>query len=115
MKLRSIHFTSILAGHPRPSWSSFKNKKHRKRFILYYSILLIPCGYCYEEYDLPSELDKYGSADIYQETKKITELIHICSGANGPVPALLRARYYTFHNIVHNMNSPYKVRLTSSK
>ena len=41
--------------------------------------------------------------------------MHIWSGANGPVPALLRARYYTFHNIVYNMNSPYKARITSSK
>ena len=27
LKLRSLHFTPILAGQPRPPWSSFKNKK----------------------------------------------------------------------------------------
>ena len=30
LKLRSLHFTPILAGQPCPSWSSFISKKSRK-------------------------------------------------------------------------------------
>ena len=36
LKLRSLHFTPILAGQPRPSWSSFKDKKAKK--TLYYTM-----------------------------------------------------------------------------
>lgn len=41
-----------------------------------------------------------------KKQKKITELIHNWSGTNGPVPDLIRDRYYTFHKIVHNMIHP---------
>ena len=58
LKLRSLHFTPILAGQPRPSWSSFINKNSRKLFILYYATLLIPWGNKFEEYALPSKLEK---------------------------------------------------------
>ena len=41
--------------------------------------------------------------------------MQIWSGKHGKVPALVRARYYTFYNIVHNMNSPHKGRMASIK
>ena len=39
LKLRSLHFTPILAGQPCPPWSSFISKKSGKQFILYYATL----------------------------------------------------------------------------
>ena len=41
--------------------------------------------------------------------------MHTWSGTDGPVPALLHACYFTFYNIDHNMNAPYKGRLDSIK
>ena len=41
--------------------------------------------------------------------------MHIWSGKNGPVLALVRSRYYNFYSIVYNMNAPYKGRLASIK
>ena len=115
LKLRSLHFTPILAGQPRPSWSSFNSKKSRKQFILYYATLLIPWGNKFEEYALPSKLENFGPAEEFLSVKKFCDLMHRWSGKQGSVPALLRSRYYTFYNIVYNMNAPYKGRLASIK
>ena len=113
--LRSFHFTPLFAGCPRPPWSWFKNKKHRKEFVLYYATLLIPWGLDYRKEELPSDLQKYGPANEYLNPSKFSRIMDAWSGASGIVPGLLRARYYTFHNIVHNMNAPYRSRLTSIK
>ena len=41
--------------------------------------------------------------------------MHRWSGKQNSVPALLRSRYYTFYNIVYNIDAPYKGRLASIK
>ena len=77
--------------------------------------MLVPWGHCYDDNYLPSELHKCVIENEYLESKKFSQLMHTWSGTDGPVPALLRARYFTFYNIVHNMNAPYKGRLASIK
>ena len=76
LKLRSLHFTPILAGQPRPPWSSFISKKSRKQFILYYATLLIPWGNKFEEYTLPSKLENFGPAEEFLSVKKFCDLMH---------------------------------------
>ena len=115
LKLRSLHFTPILAGQPRPPWSSFKDKKAKKNFILYYATLFIPWGYKFEDADLPADLKEFGPAESFLKVDKFCNIMQIWSGKHGKVPALVRARYYTFYNIVHNMNSPHKGRMASIK
>lgn len=115
LKMRSLHFTPILAGQPRPPWSSYKSLKTQKQFVLYYATLLIPWGYEYDQTKLPKRLNEYGPANEYLKATEFSGLMYKWSGAGGAVPALLRARYYTFYNIVHNMNAPYKGRIASCK
>ena len=60
-------------------------------------------------------MKEFGPAENFLQARKFCDLMQTWSGKKGPVPALVRARYYTFYNIVHNMNSPYKGRLASIK
>ena len=64
LKLRSLHFTPVLAAQRHPSWSEFTNKKTGKNFILYCATLLIPWGNKFEDYDLSQNLKKLGQLKI---------------------------------------------------
>ena len=104
LQLRSLHYTPLLAGAPRPPLSQYKQRRTRSSFVRYYATLLIPWGVNY-----PGDWD----ARCFLEPSDFTELMTQWSSPDAS--AINRARYYTFYNIVHNLNAPYLSRLISAK
>jgi hypothetical protein len=109
LSLLSKQFTPIAAGAPRPTWNMWKKGgAHRRTFIKYYTTTFVPFW--------RSELEvKYvagtKSAENYLQPNEFSALMKRWSKGS----AVQRCRYYTFHNMVKNMNVSSKTRRISNK
>ena len=84
-------------------------------YYAYYATLLIPWWYAVDglNEDAPEPVLGQKSALHYLSPPAFTVLMHEWSSP-GAHP-IFRARYCTFHNMVHSLNSPYMSRLVSQK
>ena len=124
---RSKHFTPLAAGRTRPTRAMFDKDRTRRTFIDYYLTLLVPWFpvTSQEDRDFAAVEFRHAyqkhSAEFYRGRSRFCLLMSQWAGGIEGVDdrfepsGLERARYYTFVNMVNNLNVKYEQRLVAEK